>query len=151
MAATMCTAQSFRIRTPSGASLTWCTEEHARRWLRAAAHSHDGSTLERGGPAPAGELRACSACAWCGDAVDTPAPGVCILHDRCPDWDPMGTLAVQRAIEQLTAMIGTPLPEAAFGYMEDVAQGQHEAGTWPGQVDLVLDVWAEHAKWVGLT
>jgi hypothetical protein len=47
-------------------------------------------------------------------------------------------------------MTGAPLPEAAFGYMEDVAQSQHEAGTWPSQVDLVLDVWAEHANWVGL-
>jgi hypothetical protein len=63
----------------------------------------------------------------------------------------MGTLAVQRAIEQLTAMIGAPLPEAAFGYLEDVAQGQHEAGTWPVHVDLVLDVWAEHAGGIGRT
>ena len=147
----MRTAQSFRIRTPSGASLACCTDEHARQWLRDAAHFQNGSRLERGGRAPIGELPACSACAWCGNAVDTPAPGACILHDHCPDWAPMGTLAAQRAIEQLTAMIGAPLPEAAFGYLEEVAQGQHEAGTWPVQVDLVLDVWAKHANRVGQT
>ena len=148
----MCTAQSFRIRTPNGAGFACCTEEHARRWLLAAAHSHRGSTLHQSGPSHAGELLACSTCAWCGNTVDALAPGACILHGKgCPDWAPMGTLTVQRAIERLTAMIGAPLPDAVIGYVEDVAQGQHETGTWPGLVDLVLDVWARNANRVGLT
>jgi hypothetical protein len=152
MGATVCTAESFRIRTPNGAGFAFCTEEHSRRWLLGAAHSHRGSPLHPGGPASAGELLSCSTCAWCGNRVEAPAPGACILHDEgCPAWAPKGTLAVQRAIEQLTAMIGAPLPQAVFGYVEDVAQGQHESGTWPGLVDLVLDVWVEYANRVGLT
>jgi hypothetical protein len=34
--------------------------------------------------------------------------------------------------------------------MEDVARGQHEAGTWPNLVELIADTWVENANRVGL-
>jgi len=48
-------------------------------------------------------------------------------------------------------MIGAHPPAAVIGYVEDVAQGQHETGAWPALVDLVLDVWARNVNRVGLT
>ena len=96
---TMTTIQRFYIRTGNGASLAFCTPEHAFRWVTAVRDpTLELTTLDVANKA----ITWCEHCAWAGELISPSVTGACRLHDgACPEFSWEATLCGVRAVQSL--------------------------------------------------
>lgn len=130
-----------RIVTPDGSSRFACCEDCADRYLGSGSAVADQEYLTV-------EIRIngfCAHCGWCGERVVLPER--CIRHQDCPDFDPVVTVRMERAVRELRRRSGGDLPPRAFEYLTMAAHGFRAAGV-DGTAALLVDrVWDARVDW----
>lgn len=130
-----------RLVAPDGSCRFACSEDCADRYLGSSPSRADYRYLTV-------EVRIngfCGHCGWC--ATRVVLPDKCLRHEDCPDFDPLVTLRMQRAVRELRRRSGCDLPPRAFEYLTMAAHGFRAAGV-DGTAALLIDrVWDARVDW----